>query len=60
MKSAIDHKLELLPAPVDVHRRLGEVLREANLLRRLLKLSTEAEAERRRRTEVSANATVCA
>jgi hypothetical protein len=38
-----------LPAPAVIHRRLGEVLREERLLRRLLRLAMAAWNERQRR-----------
>jgi hypothetical protein len=41
--------LLIVPAPVEVHRRLGEVLREERILRRLLRLSLAAAEEQRRR-----------
>jgi hypothetical protein len=45
------NRLDVLPPPAAVHRRLGEALREVVLLRRQLRLSAQAEAELRRRTE---------
>jgi hypothetical protein len=48
-------RLEMVPPPGVVHQRLGEVLREAALLRRLLRVASEAEAERRRRAEADTN-----
>ncbi len=44
--------LGLFPHPEDVHRRLGEVSREARLLRRQLRLSLAAvKEEAKRKTE---------
>ncbi|OAI45066.1 hypothetical protein AYO44_13160 [Planctomycetaceae bacterium SCGC AG-212-F19] len=37
--------LTLIPDPKEVHRCLGEVLREERLLRRLLRLSLAAQQE---------------
>jgi hypothetical protein len=50
MNAAIAEPFDLLPAPAVVHERLGKCLREAALLRRLLRLSIRAEAEREQRT----------
>jgi hypothetical protein len=52
---AIADRLDLLPPSAVGHERLGQVLREAALLRRLLRLSARAEEERRRRLELAAN-----
>lgn len=41
----------LIPEPARVYRRLGEVLREARLLRRQLSLSLRAREELRRRED---------
>jgi hypothetical protein len=38
-----------VPDPAAIHRRLGEVVREERLLRRLLRLSLAAQEERKRR-----------
>lgn len=38
--------LSQLPPPLAVHRRMGTILRELRLLRRLLRLSQEARQER--------------
>jgi hypothetical protein len=38
--------IETLPSPQDVRRRLGDALREAQLLRRLLRLAVIAEEYR--------------
>jgi hypothetical protein len=43
---------DLLPDPSSVHRRLGEVLREQRLLRRLLRLTLAAREEQRRQEQV--------
>jgi hypothetical protein len=45
------HPFDLLPDPSAVHRRLGQMLREERLLRRLLRLSLAAREEQRRREE---------
>jgi hypothetical protein len=39
--------LDELPTPDVIHRRLGEVLREERLLRRLLRFAMQARDERR-------------
>jgi hypothetical protein len=40
--------LDLVPDPGAVHRRLGELTRQAQLLRRLLRLALAAREERQR------------
>jgi hypothetical protein len=45
--------LSLLPDPVAVHRRLGELVREQTLLRRLLRLTLAAQQDRSCRTPPS-------
>ncbi len=47
--------LSIVPDPVEVHRRLGEVLRESRILRRQLRLSLAAAEEERRRRETGTN-----
>jgi hypothetical protein len=42
--------LTLLPDPMAVHRRLGDLVREQRLLRRLLRLTLAAQQERSRRS----------
>lgn len=56
MPAAFESNLiETIPPSEEVRRRLGETLREADLLRKLLRLSERAEKEKaRRRDEVSA------
>jgi hypothetical protein len=41
--------LDLVPDPGAVHRRIGELTRQAQLLRRLLRLALAAREERERR-----------
>jgi hypothetical protein len=41
--------LDLVPDPGTIHLRLGEVTRQAHLLRRLLRLALAARQERERR-----------
>jgi hypothetical protein len=40
--------LDLVPDPGAVHRRIGELTRQAQLLRRLLRLALAAREERQR------------
>jgi hypothetical protein len=47
--------IDLMPDPSAVHRRLGEVLREERLLRRLLRLAVATREEQRRRSAVREN-----
>ena len=41
--------LESLPSPLAIHRRLGDVLREERLLRKLLRLSMAVHEELEKR-----------
>jgi len=43
--------IHVLPPPQAIRERLGAVLREADLLRRLLRLAEQANRERERRQE---------
>ena len=46
--------LHTMPEPAAIHQRLGEVIREEQLLRRLLRLSMAAQELIRRPTAASA------
>ena len=49
MISQLGHGLDLIPDPEAIQYRLGELVREEQLLRRLLRLAVKAREERRRR-----------
>lgn len=44
-----DSPIDQLPPPQVIHGRMGQLLRELNLLRRLLRLCQAAQQERARR-----------
>ena len=49
--SSDDHLIDTVPPPEAIRVRLGLLLRESSLLRRLLRLAEQAEHERRRREQ---------
>jgi hypothetical protein len=51
MNPPAEPPLAIVPDPAEVHRRLGEVLREERILRRQLRLSLAAAEEERRRRD---------